>query len=177
MSGGPAPAVNGVDGADQGDGLDVADRLFAGADDGESRRIFPGEYSRGQGACGGGPDGGNCGGVEQEQWCAVGGFEKDDDALVRGHACGAIGVEDGDELDADDIGALGEAGHHAKQAASIGKPDEGAQGLEDAAFGEVAEHSLHCRDTVPHGQERLYLFIIYKLGVHILCRTIFIFDP
>jgi hypothetical protein len=177
MSGVSAPAVNGVDWADQGDGLDMTYRLFAGADDGESGRVFPGEYLGGQGACRGGSDGGNCGGVEQEQRSAVGGFKKDDDALVRGQACGAIGVEDGDELDTDDIGALGVAGHHAEQAASIGKPDEGAQGLKDAVFGEVAEHGLHCCDTVPHGQERLYLFIIYKLGVHINCGTIFIFDP
>jgi hypothetical protein len=82
---------------------------------------------------------------------AVRGFEEDDEALVGGIAGGAVGVKDGDQLDADDIGAFGITGHHAEEAASVGEPHQGTEGLEDAPFGEVAEHGFHHGDAIVHG--------------------------
>jgi hypothetical protein len=70
-------------------------------------------------------------------------------------------MEDSNELDADDIGAFGITGHHAQKTAVVGKPHQGAERLEDAAFGEVPEHRFHHGDAIVHGEEGLYLFFIY----------------
>ena len=163
-----APEADAVYIPDEGDGFDVAFGLFAGAEDGEGMGVGSGEGFCGGCAGGGGADGGQFGGVEDDEGLAVGGFEEDDDALVGGVAGGAVGVEDGDELDADDIWSLGEAGHHAEEAAVVGEPHEGSQGLEDAASGEVAEHGFHNGDAFGHGEEGRYLFFIYILRFHII---------
>jgi len=157
----PAPQVNRVDVADPGDGFDMAFCLFAGTDDGECRCVFAGEQSGGHGAGGGGANGGDGGGVEQQQGLAVGGFEEDNDALMGWEAGGAVGVEDGNQFDADDIWTFSVARHHPQQAASIGEPHQGAQRLEDAAFGQIAEHGLHDGYALVHGEERFYFFTIY----------------
>lgn len=90
-----APEVDVFYVAHERDGLDVSFGLFAGADDREGGGVFVSEVFCGDGAGGGGADGGDLFGVEEHEGCAVVAVEEDDDTLVGGVVCGVVGVEDG----------------------------------------------------------------------------------
>lgn len=154
------------DGADERDGLDMSFGLFAGAEDGEVGGVFAGQEFCGEGGCRGGADSGYFAGVEDEEGGTLFGIEKHDHALVGGEAQGAVGVEDGDDLYAQDIGFLGVTGHHSEDTAFVGEPHQGPEGLEGVAGRQGAKGLFHEGDAGIHGEEGCYAFPVKVLWRH-----------
>jgi hypothetical protein len=94
------------------------------------------------------------------------GIEEYDHALVGGEAEGAICMEDGNDLYTKDIGVLGVAGHHSEDAAFVGEPHQGPEGLEGVAGGQGAEGLFHDGDAGLHGEEVCYAFPVKVLWRH-----------
>jgi hypothetical protein len=94
------------------------------------------------------------------------GVEKHDDALVGGEAEGAIGMEDGNDLYAKDIGVFSITGHHSEDAAFVGEPHQGSEGLEGIAGCQGPKSLFHEGDAGIHGEEGCHAFPVKVLWRH-----------
>jgi len=81
---------------------------------------------------------------------------------------GGVGGEHGQHLDAENSFTPREeaARHGDEQAAAVGQPVRGAQGLERLAAGEGGQGSGHDLDALPRGEQRLDVFAVQEENRH-----------
>lgn len=75
-------------------------------------------------------------------------------------------MEDGNDLYTKNTGFLGITGHHAEDAAPVGEPHQGPEGLEGVAGRQGAKSLFHDVYTGIHGKEGCHAFPVKILWRH-----------
>ena len=134
-----------IKGGEVGVGLDSA------AEDGEGEGQRRCEKVDCDGGDGGGAHFGDEAAVEDGEGFAGGGAEELDDGVVGVDAEGSVVGEGGDELGAEDVSVDGR--HGGEPARGFGQREDGADGLLDAAGGEIAQGLADDGDETGVGED------------------------
>jgi len=142
VGGSTAPDADFADLANNTKCLKMCAGLHSRAEYGEGQGLVRSEEAGGDGRHGGGAHFGDEAAVESGERLSGCRAEKLDDGLVRWQ--GRVVFEDGDELDAHEVGANG--GHDSEEAVVPGRGKDAADGLRDFACRKADESALKGRD-------------------------------